>query len=398
MNKCTNFSGMPVIKQILNYIPHNIINRTAKKYQSDKYYKKFKTYDHLVTMLHAIMSGCTSIREVVGINLACQGRINHLGLKHFPRRSTLSDANKNRSSEVFADIYYQLYHKYKQFLSDSSSYLPIVKDLHIIDSTTITLFSEILRAAGRNPINGKRKGGIKVHTMINALEDVPSLVRITSAAASDVCFLKEINLKKGSFIVFDKGYNSFDKYLEWDNKEIYFVTRQNENASYDSIMDFDIEENISPTILKDEEILIGKTNKPFVVRRITFWHEDHKKVYVFITNNFELGADKIADIYKSRWQIELLFKRLKQNFPLKYFLGENRNAIEIQVWISLIIQLILLVISRKLKRRWAYSNMASIIRYHLMSYINLIKFLNNPDASWEFLTTKTDKQLTLFDA
>jgi transposase len=276
--------------------------------------------------------------------------------------------------------------------------LPIVKDLHIIDSTTITLFSEILRAAGRNPINGKRKGGIKVHTMINALEDVPSLVRITSAAASDVCFLKEINLKKGSFIVFDKGYNSFDKYLEWDNKEIYFVTRQNENASYDSIMDFDIEENISPTILKDEEILIGKTNKPFVVRRITFWHEDHKKVYVFITNNFELGADKIADIYKSRWQIELLFKRLKQNFPLKYFLGENRNAIEIQVWISLIIQLILLVISRKLKRRWAYSNMASIIRYHLMSYINLIKFLNNPDASWEFLTTKTDKQLTLFDA
>lgn len=397
MNKSTNFSGIPVIKQIIKLIDTSIIYRTAKKHKSDRYYKKFKTYEHLITMIFTVLSGCSSLREISGIILACEGKINHLGLKDFPRRSTLSDANKKRESKVFAEIYYNLYTTFKQFLSDSSPVSPIVKNLNIVDSTTITLFSEILKSAGRNPVNGKRKGGIKVHTMINALEDVPCLIRITSSATCDKVFLKEIELKEGSFVVFDKGYNSFSRFVELDNRGVYFVTRQHENASYDKIHEFDIEKDIDPSILKDEEILIGKTNKPFVVRRIAYWCEEQQKTYEYITNNFELSADRIADIYKSRWQIESLFKRLKQNFPLKYFLGDNQNAIEIQIWVSLIIQLLLLVIQRKAKRRWAFSNMVSIIRYHLMTYIDLIKFLNNPDDSWEKLTTKNKDQLMLFN-
>ena len=396
MNKSTNFSGIPIIKQILNLLDMNKIYRTAKRNKSDRYYKKFKTYDHLVTMIHAVLSGCSSLREIEGIMLACEGKLNHLGLNHFPKRSTLSDANKNRSSDVFADIYNAIYKHYKRFLSDSSKNQPAVKDLHIIDSTTITLFSDILKAAGRPPINGKQKGGVKVHTMINALEDVPCLIRISSSATCDKVFLKDIKLKNGSFVVFDKGYRNFSKFLQWDNEGVYFVTRQAENAVYDRIHEFDIEEGTNSSILKDEEILIGKTNKPFVVRRIAFWFEEHHKVYEFITNNFELKAETIADIYKNRWQIEILFKRLKQNFPLKYFLGDNQNAIEIQIWVSLIIQLLMLVIQRKAIRKWAYSNMVSIIRYHLMTYIDLMKFLNNPDDSWEKLTTIPTDQLILF--
>jgi len=396
MNKSKHFSGMPIIKQVLNHIDRKKVNRTAKKYNSDRYYKKFKTYDHLVTMVHSVLSGCCSLRELTGILLACEGKIGHLGIDHFPKRSTLSDANQKRDSKVFSEIYYSLYLQYKSILSDSSHKPPVVKNLHIIDSTTITLFSEILKAAGRTPLDGKRKGGIKVHTMINALEDVPCLIRMTSSATSDKVFLKDINLKKGSFLVFDKGYNNFSKYLEWDNKGVYFVTRQNENAVYDNIHEFDIEDSTAPSILKDEEIEIGKTKQPFIVRRIAFWYEEHKRAYVFITNNFELKAETIADIYKNRWQIETLFKRLKQNFPLKYFLGDNKNAIEIQIWVSLIVQLLMLVIQRKVKRRWAYSNMVSIIRFHLMTYIDLMKFLSNPDDSWEKLTTKPPDQLMLF--
>lgn len=397
MNKSKHFSGIPIIKQVLKYIEPGIIYRTAKKHQSDRYCKTFKTIDHITTMIIAILGGCTSLREVVGIHLACQGRLNHLGLQNSPKRSTLSDANSKRKSIVFSEIYYKLYSQYRRFLADSSPIFPAVKNLNIIDSTTITLFSEILRGAGRNPVNGKKKGGIKVHTMINALEDVPSLIRITSSATCDKTFLKDIDLKDGSFIVFDKGYNNFTKFYEWDNNGVYFVTRQHENAAYDTVQEFDIEESSSPSILKDEEIMIGKTNKPFVARRIAFWHEEHKKVYVFITNNFELSPDKIADIYKNRWQIELLFKRLKQNFPLKYFLGDSQNAMEIQIWISLIVQLLMLVIQRKVKRRWAYSNMVSIIRYHLMTYIDLLKFLENPDDSYENLTTLPSNQLTIFN-
>jgi len=397
MNKSKNFSGQPIIKQLLKLLPNTLIARTAEKHNSDRYYKRFKTYDHLVTMLYATLSGVSSLRELTTVLLACEGRIGHLNLKHFPKRSTLSDANKNRNSEVFASIYYSLLDKYRSFLSDSSSLSLPVKHLKIVDSTTISLFSDILKGVGRNPINGKKKGGIKMHTMINALEDVPCLVRYTSAATHDHTFLKDLELEKGSFVVFDKAYNDYLQYLQWTRDEIYFVTRQKDNAVYKRMEEFELSDTTSSAILKDELITVEKKDRAITLRRIAYWDSEKEKVYEFITNHFELEPDKIADIYKHRWQIETMFKRLKQNFPLKYFLGDNQNAIEIQIWCGLIIQLLMLVIQRKTKRRWAYSNMVSMIRFHLMTYIGLFKFLENPNRQWLELTTKPpDEQLVLF--
>src|SRR2546428_5726462 len=145
MNKSKNFSGQPIISQVLKLLPSEIITRTAAKHQSNRYYKRFKTYDHLVTMIFATLSGCSSLREVSSIMLACQGKINHLGLTGFPKRSTLSDANKKRSSSVFADIYQAIYGQYKKILSDSSPRALPIKDLKIVDSSTISLFSNVLR-------------------------------------------------------------------------------------------------------------------------------------------------------------------------------------------------------------------------------------------------------------
>src|SRR5690554_2316484 len=398
MNKSKNFTGQPIIKQVLKFINSRDIHRTAQKHNSDRYTKKFTTYDHLVTMMFSVMSGCSSLREVTSIMLACEGKINHLNLNDFPKRSTLSDANKRRDSKVFADIYQLLYKRYHQFLSDSRTRQPAIKALKIVDSTTITLFSDILKVAGRKSLNGKKKGGIKMHTMINAMEDVPCLIKFSSAATHDHTFLKDLELKKGSYVVFDKGYVDYEQYQQWTLEDVYFVTRQKDNARYTSIEEFDIPQTTSDAVLKDEKIeLMDKKGNLFPLRRIAFWYDKHHKVYEFITNNYGLDADKIAEIYKNRWQIETMFKRLKQNFPLKYFLGDNQNAIEIQIWISLIIQLIMLVIQRKAKRNWAYSNMMSVIRYHLMTYIDLFKFLKNPEAKWEEITTKSLGQLSLFD-
>lgn len=397
MNKSTHFSGIPIIKQILQFILPSDISRTAEKYASDRYYKKFKTYDHLITMIYATLSGVSSLRELSTVMLACEGRISHLNLKHFPKRSTLSDANRKRTSAVFGEIYASLYKRYATFLSDSSSLKPPVKNLKIVDSTTITLFSDILKGVGRNPINGKKKGGIKMHTMINAMEDVPCLIRFTSAATHDHTFLKELNLEKGSFVVFDKAYNDYLQYLKWTLDGIYFVTRQKDNAVYKSIKEFDLDDKTSDAVLKDEFILIEKQGKFIKIRRVAYWDSEKEKVFEFITNNTEISPDMVADIYKHRWQIETMFKRLKQNFPLKYFLGDNQNAIEIQIWTALIIQLLMLVIQRKIKRKWAYSNMVSVIRFHLMTYISLFKFLENPNKKWAELTTKPPNiQLNLF--
>ena len=396
MNKSKNFSGQPIISQVLKFIPSSLIARAAKKEMSDRYYKRFKTYDHLVTMIFASLSGSSSLREVSSIMLACEGKINHLGLSNYPKRSTLSDANKKRSSTVFAAIYHSVYNRYRHFLSDSNPRALSVQDLKIVDSSTIGLFSDVLKGVGRNPLAGRKKGGIKMHTMINACEDVPCLIRFTSAATHDHTFLKELDLKKGSFVVFDKGYVDYTQYHNWTLEDIYFVTRQKANAVYESLEEFPVQDHIHSGVLKDERIEVFKGKQLITLRRVAFYHAEQKRVYEFISNNFELEADKIADIYKQRWQIETLFKRLKQNFPLKYFLGDNQNAIEIQIWVSLIIQLIMLVIQRQAKRKWAFSNMMAVIRYHLMTYIDLFKFLKKPDGNWRDLTNVNEDQLCLF--
>ncbi len=394
MNKNKKKSGIPVISQILNLLDRGKIYRTAKKNNSDRYYKSFKTIDHLITMIYVVLSGCTSLREIVGIMLACEGKINHLGITKFPKRSTISDANRNRNSNVFSDIYFGIYDKYRKFLSDSRLKAKEIKHLMIVDSTTMSLFCDILKGVGRNPINGKKKGGIKMHTMINASEDVPILIKFSSAATHDHTFLKDLGLMQGSIVVFDKGYVDYVQYHRWTLDGIYFVTRQKDNAVWKSIHEFDIPDGTHNGVLKDEKIEIAKDGKSITLRRIAYWHDEQKKLYEFITNNFDFPAEKIAEIYKRRWQIELLFKRLKQNFPLKYFLGDNQNAIEIQIWVCLIVQLLMLVIQGQAERKWAFSNLVAVVRFHLMTYIDLFRFLKTPDAGWNYLTTKNVDQLS----
>lgn len=393
MSKSTILTGQPIFGQILQMIKRGQIQLIARKHGTDKYYKKFTTYKHLVTMLYLVFGGCTSIREVTTGLLACSTKLFHLGMDYSPKRSTLSDANKNRSSSVFRAIYMRLYQNYSGFLSDSRLSKIDLKRLYIVDSTTISLFKAILKGAGRKPKDSsKQKGGIKAHTMINAYENVPCLIRYSAAAKHDHTFLKEINLPKGSFITFDKAYNDYSQYKRFTESGVWFVTLQKENAIYQVGEEYDIPDNLDEGVLKDEYIYLtykeDGTEKKIKLRRVAYWADDRKRLLVFLSNNFELPADLIALIYKKRWQIETLFKQLKQNFPLKYFLGDNVNAIEIQIWVSLIANLLISVIKSKLKRNWSFSNMTSIIRLHLMNYINIYKFLNDPEKAWTSIVEK----------
>jgi hypothetical protein len=397
MNKNTNLTGQPIFAQILSMVKRGQIQTIARKQGTDRYYKKFTTYKHLVTMLYLAFEGCTSIREVTTGLLACSTKLFHIGMDYSPRRSTLSDANRNRDSSVFQAIYMKLYQNYSGFLSDSRLSKIDLKRLFIVDSTTISLFKAILKGAGRKPKDpSKQKGGIKAHTMINAYENVPCLIRYSAAAKHDHTFLKEINLPKGSFITFDKAYNDYLQYKRFTDNGVWFVTLQKENAIYQIGEEYDISDNIDEGVIKDEAIYLNYQEngqeKKIKLRRIAYWAVDRQRLLIFISNNFELSADLIALIYKKRWQIETLFKQLKQNFPLKYFLGDNVNAIEIQIWVSLIANLLISVIKSRLKRNWSFSNMASIIRQHLMNYIDIYKFLNDPEKAWISIVEKKKAQ------
>ena len=387
MNKSTHFIGQPIFSQILSVIDRDKINKIIKFHKSDRYYKNFKTWEHLVTMLYACLSDCKTLRELSTGLLACEGKLNHLGIQYAAKRSTISDGNKNRSSKVFESIYMMLYDTYNEFLSDSRNVKKLPKRLKLIDSTTIGLFKEILKTSGRKRLDGKQKGGIKAHTVIEADNYVPSFIHFTSAATHDKCILDVMKMEPGDFICFDKAYIDYKRFYNWSERGIFFVTRMKGNAVYEQLMELDIPDGCDDGVIRDELITVDTldskgNDQKLSLRRIAYWDNKKNKVYVFISNQLELEAEVIALIYKKRWYIETLFRKLKQNFPLKYFLGDNQNAIEIQIWISYISMLLLEVIRKRVKRKWAFSNMASMIRFHLMNYIKLIAFLNKPEKAW----------------
>ncbi|RPJ57185.1 MAG: IS4 family transposase [Dehalococcoidia bacterium] len=386
MGKSTNFSGQPIFNQLLTFIDKSEVRKIAKKHGSERYVKKFTTYNHLVVMLFVAIEGYSSIREVILGLLANAHKLSHLGLRYLVKRSTFSDANERRDNKVFEGVYMSIYKKHSSSLADSRLNDKELKRLYIMDSSTISLFKEILKGVGRHPKSGKKKGGIKAHTLIKADENVPCLIRYSEAARHDHLFLKDaMNLPSGSIITFDKGYVDYEQYESFTEKSIWYVTRLKDNALYKARKEFDIPDDSDSGVLKDEEIVLFygvNKSQEHKARRIAYWDNENERLFEFITNNMELEAEKIAYIYKKRWQIELIFKQLKQNFPLKYFLGDNENAIEIQIWAAMIANLLITLVRSRLRRNWAFSNMVSIIRQQLMNYINIYAFLEDPEKSW----------------
>ena len=384
MSKNTFFSGQPIFSQLLSFIPRSIVSNNVKKHNSDRYYKRFRSYDHLVSMLYACFEKCTSIRELTTGMMACSYKLQHLGIQYAPRRSTISEANQNRPEAFFSDMYHSLYHHYYGFLPDSRIKGSIENRLFLIDSTTITLFTDIMKGMGTKAVDGKKKGGAKAHLLVKATDDVPCFTMITHATKNDKEILSRINLPTGAIVVFDKGYNSYKQFGAWDKQGITWVTRMSEVA-WQEVTTNKVVSVIEQSrgVITDDIVRLGRpSNNPtpkISVRRIKYYDETTKRVFTFITNNTRFNASTIAGIYKKRWQVELLFKRLKQSYPLRNFLGESENAIKIQIWASLITDLLIKVISKNVKRKWSFANISGMIRLHLMNYMNIIAFLNNPE-------------------
>lgn len=386
MGKSNYFSSKSVFGQLISLIDDKTIKDAVKKNDSDRYVKRFKSKDHLISMLFCSFAKCNSLREVSGAMLGLSGKTESFQLNHIPKRSTLSDANKNRKVEFFEDIYNKLLREYGSVLSDSRIQDVLKKQVKIVDSTTISLFKDILSCVGRKAKDGKSKGGIKVHTVINADEKVPSLVWFSPATTHDHNFLKQLKCDDNTIYVFDKGYNDYKAFKHFTDNKTGFVTRIKDNAVYEELEIKEVSEDIHSGVLQDEiieiEVKEGKTISKLKVRKVKFYDRENKREFEFITNLFELRADLIAALYKIRWQIELLFKQLKQNFPLRYFLGDNENAIKIQIYCVLIVNLLIAVIKKRLKRSWAFSNLVSFCKIHLFNYIQLMKFLENPEKDW----------------
>ena len=380
MNKTTTFVGQHIFAQLLSLSSKDSLSLVFTSTKANKWYKSIKAWDHYVTMMFAVLSNCSTLREIqMGLE-AFGGKLNHLHLEKVPPRSTLSDANANRPSAVFEKIYKNLSERYRLNLSDSTLPKAVLSKLFIIDSTVFSLFKAILKTSGRTPLDGKKKGGIKKNTMLDGASLMPVLIRFNAAADNDQQFLKYIDLPRGSYLTFDKGYNNYKHFANFTANGIFFITRQKDNAVYTSVSESILTKDTPDNVLKEEIIQqLYKDEKgneqTLELRRIAWWDTKGKRLYEFITNNFDLDAATIAEIYRYRWRIELFFKKLKQNFPLQYFVGDNQNAIEIQIWCALIAVLLLTVIHQQNNSKISFSNVTTLLRIHLAGYISIKELL-----------------------
>lgn len=401
MSKHTFFSGQPILSQLIKFIPKPTVDQAANAYQADRYYKKFKTWDHLVTLLFGCLSNCNSIREVVTGLQASQNRLLHLNLNYTPRRSTFADANAKRPAAVFEQIYRKLVARLLPRLPDSrAGNTPF----YIVDSTTISLFSDIMSNAGRPGADGRRKGGAKAHSVIREDHLSIEFMQITPASKHDSPFLKELHLPAGSYVCFDKGYNNYTLFEQWTTNvdhRIYYVTRLRENAHIVSQSELEVSpEQQKAGIVSDCNVVLGnpanRNTQALPGRIVTFKDPKSGRVFRYLTNINHLKAIQIADMYRRRWQIELVFKRIKQAYPLRYFYGESINAICIQIWAVMICDLLVQTISRTRKKKWSYSNIRAMIRIHLLSYVNLYAFLQSPEQALISAVKTQPSSLSLF--
>jgi hypothetical protein len=374
--------GMPIISQLISYIPLDLIDKSVSEFNSDKSYKKLKTKEHLVFMLYGVVGKLESLNGLIR-SLPFLGKaLIYFGITELPARSTLADANRKRKSDVFGRLYSLLVEHYKKQLS--GSYLSGLIDkkidmqrVKIFDSTTFTLFVDIFTGAGRNKIEGKKKGGIKAHVLLSLHSLIPEIVWMSAASKNDKDFLGQLKPLKGEIYVFDKGYVNYNCYFSWTELGIFFVTRLNDNASYEIIDQKVILERDAEIdgVLKDEIISLKTEKGPLRARLVTFKSLTTGKTYTFLSNLFDVAATTIAKLYRNRWEIEPFFKQLKQNFELKGFYSDSKEGIKTQVWIAMIANLIFTVIHRQIKQAEAFSAMVQMARANLGTYFRFIDVL-----------------------
>ena len=235
----------------------------------------------------------------------------------------------------------------------------------IIDSTTITLFSNaIFKGVGRHPKTGKKKGGIKVHSVIHANEGVPCDVRFTSAATNDSFMLAPSHYQHDEILAMDRAYINYEKFEELTDRNVVYVTKMKKNLNYEILVDCMDMNRDGKMEYREQVVVFRKGDISHIARVITYVDirkGKQPKLISLLTNDFDMPLETIVAIYRRRWQIESLFKQIKQNFPLRYFYGESANAIKIQIWVTLIANLLLSLLQSSLERNWSFSGLATMV-------------------------------------
>ena len=371
-------TNITLFSQIIKLVDRRKFDRLVKNHNSDKHQKGYTSWTHLVSMLFCQFAKSQSLRDISYGLKSATGNLNHLGISKAPSKSTIGYQNKHRSWKLFRDYYYCLLESLGQQAGFKQTKFRIKSKIFLLDSTTISLCLSLFDWAKYKTT----KGAVKMHTLLDYDGNLPTYVNITDGKTADNKGAYNIPLLKGSVIVADRFYNDFSLLNVWDSKGVYFVIRHKDNIKFTTVKENDLPENRHENILKDEIIkLTGNQSKKKYskkLRRVAIWDNENQQVIEVITNQMSWTANTISELYKSRWQVEIFFREIKQLLHIKSFIGTSQNAVMIQIWTALITILILKALKAMAKFKWHLSNLVAFIRLNLFVKIDLKQWIDSP--------------------
>jgi len=387
------YAGQMVFAQLMDFIPRHEFNACVRRYRGNARVRGFSCRDQFLTMAFAQLTYRESLRDIETCLRALEPKLYHAGFRCRISRSTLGDANGRRDWRIWADFAQVLIRRARSLYAEDDFAVALQHTAYALDSTTIDLCLALFPWARFR----RHKGAVKLHTLIDLRGNIPSFILITPGKTHDVMVLDHLPIEPGAFYMMDRGYVDFGRLHAFTRQLAFFVTRAKRNL--DCYRRESREVDKSTGLRSDQTIVLRgvKTSKlyPDALRRVAYYDADHDRRLVFLTNNFELSALTIAQLYRCRWQVELFFKWIKQNLRIKAFYGNSVNAVKTQVWIAVSVYVLVAILRKDLELDRSLSEILQILSVTPFEKTPLFqalstKLVRNPEGA-------CCNQLTLFD-
>ncbi len=387
------YSGEVVFSQLMAFLPRHEFDRCVRRYSGNRRVRGFSCRDQFLCMAFAQLTYRESLRDIETCLRAMQPKLYHAGFRGKVARSTLADANERRDWRIYADFAQVLIGTAQKLYANDGFAVELDAPAYAFDSTTIDLCLALFPWARFR----RRKGAVKLHTLLDLRGNIPRFVHISHGKKHDVTALDELVLEAGAFYIMDRGYIDFAHLYMFTQQMAFFIVRGKRNLDYRRQAYRSVDK--STGLRTDQRIVLKgpKSSKqyPVALRRITYVDAETKKRFTFLTNNMSLPALTIAQLYKCRWQVELFFKWIKQHLRIKAFYGTSPNAVKTQVWIAISVYVLVAIVKKELKLPRSLYEILQILSVTLFEKTPVFAALTSQNCHNE--DASRPKQLQLFD-
>lgn len=379
--------------QLMEYLPLHTFRRCVQRYPTKYPTKTFSHLDQFLCMAFAQLTYRESLRDIETCLRAHQAKLYHLGIRGNVARSTLADANEQRDCRIFADFAMSLIQTARALYARDSFAVELEQTVYALDTTTIDLCLSVFPWARFR----QAKAAVKMHTLLDLRGNIPTFIHISDGKMHEVNVLDILIPEAGSFYIMDRGFTDFARWFTLHQAQAFFVIRGKSNLQFRRIYTRAVDKTTGLRCDQTIALTSAKASHdyPQHLRRIKFYDAEHKKYLVFLTNNFDLPALTIAQLYRCRWQVELFFKWIKQHLRIKKFYGTSENAVKTQIWIAISVYVLVAIVKKRLKIEASLYTILQILSLTLFEKTPLDQLLTNIEM--QEATSQNDNQLNLFN-